>query len=79
MEGLQDTFADLAAFSLANEFINNDTVEMSLFSSEYISYIYIGVAILVFIFGFLIYKFNYVKRKPQDIYNNEDYDNSKFV
>jgi len=79
MEGLQDTFADLASFSLANELINNDTVEMSLFSSEYINYIYIGVAILVCIVGLLIYKFNYVKRKSQDIHNNEDYNNSKFV
>jgi len=75
MANLQDVFGDLASFSLANEFINNDNVvvdnSLSLFKSEYINYIYAGIAVLIVIIGFLIYKFNYVKRKPEDNYNNE--------
>ena len=83
MEGLLDTFGDLASFSLANEFISSNdinvvdpvslpTTDMSLFKSEYINYIYIGIAILVIIIGLLIYKFNYVKRIPE---NNDSYTN----
>jgi hypothetical protein len=75
MDNLTDVFGDLASFSLANEFINNDDVvvgnSLSLFNSEYINYIYAGIAVLIIIIGFLIYKFNYVKRKPEDNYNNE--------
>ena len=75
MENLQDTFGDLAAFSLANEIINNDVSEpvasLSIFNSEYIHYIYIGITILVIIIGLLAYKFNYVKRKPAEFHNNE--------
>ena len=70
METLQDAFGDLASFSLANEFINKENVgtplSLSLFSSEYINYIYIGLIILVIIIGFLIYKFNFVKRVSDD-------------
>ena len=75
MGSLNDVFDDLSAFSLANEFINTDNLvsqtqnSMSLFNSEYITYIYIGIAILVIIIGFLVYKFNYVKRVQND--NNE--------
>jgi len=81
MGSLNDAFDDLAAFSLANEFINTDNLvaqaqtqtqtqnSMSLFNSEYINYIYIGIIILVIIIGFLVYKFNYVKRVQND--NNE--------
>ena len=79
MENLTDVFGDLASFSLANEFINNDNTggaslpsSLSLFNSEYINYIYAGIAVLIIIIGFLIYKFNYVKRKPDDNYTNED-------
>ena len=78
MDNLPDVFGDLASFSLANEFINNDNtvgdslpLSLSLFKSEYINYIYAGIAVLIVIIGFLIYKFNYVKRKPEDNYNNE--------
>ena len=77
MGSLNDVFDDLSAFSLANEFINTDNLvsqtqtqtSMSLFNSEYITYIYIGIAILVIIIGFLVYKFNYVKRVQHE--NNE--------
>jgi hypothetical protein len=76
MDNLTDVFGDLASFSLANEFINNDDVvvgnSLSLFNSEYINYIYAGIAALIIIIGVLIYKFNYVKRKPYDNYANED-------
>jgi hypothetical protein len=76
MDNLTDVFGDLASFSLANEFINNDDVvvgnSLSLFNSEYINYIYAGIAALIVIIGILIYKFNYVKRKPYDNYANED-------
>jgi len=76
MDNLTDVFGDLASFSLANEFINNDDVvvgnSLSLFNSEYINYIYAGIAALIIIIGVLIYKFNYVKRKPYDNYENED-------
>ena len=74
MDNLPDVFGDLASISLANEFINNDNTvgdSLSLFKSEYINYIYAGIAVLIVIIGFLIYKFNYVKRKPEDNYNNE--------
>ena len=76
METLQDTFADLASFSLANEFINTDSepIHMSLFNNEYIKFIYIGIAVLVIIVGLLIYKFNFVKRKPdENNVNNSQY------
>jgi len=89
MEGLLDTFGDLASFSLANEFISNNDVpviasetlsrpliinsDMSLFQSEYINYIYIGIGILVIIVGGLIYKFNYVKRKVDNNIDTNDY------
>lgn len=79
METLQDTFADLASFSLANEFINSDTVDtnMSLFNNEYSNFIYIGIALLVIIVGLLIYKFNFVKRKPDETnVNNSLYNNN---
>jgi len=77
MGSLNDAFGDLAAFSLANEFINTDNLvaqtqsqnSMSLFNSDYINYIYIGIMILVIIIGFLVYKFKYVKRVQND--NNE--------
>ena len=75
MGSLNDVFDDLSAFSLANEFINTDNLvsqtqnSMSLFNSEYITYIYIGLALLVIIIGFLVYKFNYVKRVQHE--NNE--------
>ena len=75
MGSLNDVFDDLSAFSLANEFINTDNLvsqtqnSMSLFNSEYITYIYIGIALLVIIIGFLVYKFNYVKRVQHE--NNE--------
>jgi hypothetical protein len=76
MANLQDVFGDLASFSLANEFINNDNVvvgnSLSLFQSEYINYIYAGVAVLIVIIGFLIYKFNYVKRKSDNNNNNDE-------
>jgi hypothetical protein len=75
MDNLPDVFGDLASFSLANEFINNENTSeasLSLFNSEYINYIYAGIAALIVIIGFLIYKFNYVKRKPYDNYANED-------
>ena len=74
MEGLLDTFGDLASFSLANDFVSNNndnivsepfTFLSSLVQSEYINYIYIGLAMLGIIIGVLIYKFNYVKRKPE--------------
>jgi hypothetical protein len=80
MANLQDVFGDLASFSLANEFINNDNVvvgnSLSLFKSEYINYIYAGIAVLIVIIGFLIYKFNYVKRKPDDNNNNNNNNNN---
>ena len=74
MEGLLDTFSDLASFSLANEFVDSNNVplveslpsNLSLFNSEYINYIYIGIFILVIIVGGLIYKFNYVQRKIEN-------------
>jgi hypothetical protein len=75
MGSLNDVFGDLAAFSLANEFINTDNLvaqtqnSTSFFNSEYINYIYIGIMILVIIIGFLVYKFKYVKRVQND--NNE--------
>ena len=73
MEELQDTFADLASFSLANEIVSGDNVTTSLFNSQYTIYIYIGLAILLVIIGLLIYKFNYVKRVRFDgsVNNNE--------
>jgi hypothetical protein len=78
MDNLQDIFGDLASFSLANEFVNNDNavesslpLSLSFLKSEYINYIYAGIAVLIIIIGFLIYKFNYVKRKPDENYNNE--------
>lgn len=76
MESLQDTFGDLASFSLANEFINNDKVVpvVSLFNNDYIKFIYIGIAILVIIVGLLIYKFSFIKRKSDE--NNENIVNS---
>jgi len=81
MANLQDVFGDLASFSLANEFINNDNVvvdnSLSLFKSEYINYIYAGLAVLIVIIGFLIYKFNYVKRKADDNSNNNNDVNSQ--
>jgi hypothetical protein len=75
METLQDTFGDLASFSLANEFINNTTNDvqpLSLLNYEYITFIYIGIAILVIIVGLLIYKFNFVKRAPPQDSNVEN-------
>jgi len=79
MENLPDVFGDLASFSLANEFINNDNtgggslpLSLSFLKSEYINYIYSGIVVLIIIIGFLIYKFNFVKRKPDDNYKNED-------
>ena len=75
METLQDTFGDLASFSLANEFINNtnnDVQPLSLLNYEYITFIYIGIAILVIIVGLLIYKFNFVKRAPSQDSNVEN-------
>ena len=78
MSNLQDVFGDLASFTLANEFVNNDKAVggssaffLDLFKSEYINYIYAGLVVLIVIIGFLIYKFNYVKRKPDDNYNNK--------
>lgn len=82
MEGLLDTFGDLASFSLANEFISSNdvpaviepmTLPISLFQSEYINYIYIGIAILVVIICGLIYKFNFVQRKPENNSDSNDY------
>jgi hypothetical protein len=84
MDNLQDVFGDLASFSLANEIVNNDNTVgdslpfyFSLFKSEYIYYIYAGIAILIIIIGFLIYKFNYVKRKTDD--NNNGGGSENFV
>jgi hypothetical protein len=85
MENLQDVFGDLASFSLANDIVNNDIAVggslpfySSLFKSEYINYIYAGIVVLIVIIGFLIYKFNYVKRKPDDNYNNNEVNSQYF-
>ena len=84
MDNLQNVFGDLASFSLANKIVNNDNTVgdylpfyFSLFKSEYIYYIYAGIAILIIIIGFLIYKFNYVKRKSDD--NNNRVGSEIFV
>lgn len=69
MANFQDTFDDLASFSLAN----NDNYlgkTLTLFNSEYINYIYIGLAILIIIIVVLMYKFYYVKRQVNDEYTN---------
>ena len=75
MESLEDTFSDLALFSLANSSseISNDTLK-----TNYYFLIYAGIALLVIIFCILIYK-NYVKNKKvsfsedqnEFIYENE--------
>ena len=59
MDGLDDTFADLAAFSLGNSF--DETVGGAT-KGDYTFLIYLGVALLLIIVGMFIYKF-YLNQK----------------
>ena len=54
MNILDDTFADLAAFSLANSF--DETVGGAT-KWDYTFLIYLGIALLLIIVGLFIYKF----------------------
>jgi hypothetical protein len=59
MDNLNDTFADLAAFSLANSF---DESLGGATKGDYTFVIYLGVALLLIIVGMFIYKF-YLNQK----------------
>jgi hypothetical protein len=71
MEKLDDTFADLAYFSLVNAF--NETAEVGG-AGDYTFFIYLGVALLLIIIGLFIYKFYFNQKKVRfddNIENNE--------
>jgi hypothetical protein len=69
MNNLDDTFADLAAFSLANSF--DETVGGAT-KGDYTFLIYLGVALLLIIIGLFIYKFYFNQKKVRFEDNNEN-------
>jgi hypothetical protein len=69
MNNLDDTFADLAAFSLANSF--DETVGGAT-KGDYTFLIYLGVALLLIIIGLFIYKFYYNQKKVRFEDNSEN-------
>jgi hypothetical protein len=69
MNNLDNTFADLAAFSLANSF--DETVGGAT-KGDYTFLIYLGVALLLIIIGLFIYKFYYNQKKVRFEDNSEN-------
>ena len=68
MEGLEDTFSDLASFSLANSL--NDT--NNVLKIDYYYYlIYIGIALLIILIGVYLYKYLNRKKVHFSELNNE--------
>jgi hypothetical protein len=61
MNNLEDTFADLASFSLANSFDENLVGGAS--KQDYTSLIYIGAAVLIILLAMFIYKFYFTQKK----------------
>jgi hypothetical protein len=55
MEGLENTFSDLAAFSLNN--LTDDGVSDSTKINYYYFLIYAGIALLVILIGVYVYKY----------------------
>jgi len=71
MNNLDDTFADLAAFSLANSF--DETIGGAT-KGDYTFLIYLGVALLLIIIGLFIYKFYYNQKKVRFEDNRDNND-----
>jgi hypothetical protein len=61
MNNLEDTFSDLASFSLANSFDENIVGGAS--NQDYSSLIYVAAAVLVLLLAMFIYKFYFSQKK----------------
>ena len=68
MNNLEDTFADLASFSLAKSFDENIVGGAS--KQEYTLLIYIGAAVLIILLAMFIYKFYFTQKKVR--FSEED-------
>ena len=73
MSNLDDTFADLASFSLANSF--DETIGGAT-KGDYTFLIYLGVALLLIIGSFFIYKFYLNQKKVRFSDENEENNNT---
>lgn len=72
MDNLEDTFSDLASFSLANS-VNETVGNTIIFDNHF--FIYIGIGLLVIVIVFFLYKSYLSKRKVRfsdenDVVNN---------
>ena len=61
MNNLDDTFSDLASFSLANSFDEN--IVGGAYKDDYTSLIYIGASLLIILLVVFIYKFYFSQKK----------------
>jgi len=76
MNNLEDTFSDLASFSLANSFDENIVGGAS--KEDYTSLIYIGAVVLLILLAMFIYKFYFSQKKVRFSEDYNEIDNTCF-
>jgi len=69
MENLEETFSDLASFSLAQQ---PDNFIINTKNSDNSFYIYMGIALLVIVVSFFIYKYYSNQKKVRFLEENNE-------